>query len=318
MISSRLALGLLAGVASALIGGLWQVVTRQSTTTTLAPTDLALLRYLIPTLLLWPLWRRTGLLPHGVPRHLLLGMVLGAGLPFGLLAMSGTRFAPAAHMGVLMAGASPLFAALFAWALWRDRPDRWRALGLGCMAGGVLLLGSGSLTGSIGSPISGPATAGAWRGDLLFLAAAALWAGFTLCFRRSGLTAWQGTAVVNAWSAVLLLPWLLWHGEMRLFDAPLRDLLWQAAWQGMVAGLLGLAVFGVAIDRLGAARAAAFGGLAPAVSALGGWWWLGDALTPLDGLAVVLALVGVTLASGALNRPARSPDRPSRPPLPNR
>ncbi len=310
MISSRLAVGLLAGIASALIGGLWQVVTRQSTTTTIAPADLALLRYLIPALLLWPLWRRTGLLPRSVPRHLLLGMVLGAGLPFGLIAMSGTRLAPAAHMGVLMAGASPLFAALFAWALWRDRPDRWRTLGLGCMAGGVLLLGGGSLTDSFNGSAGGMATAGAWRGDLLFLTAAALWAGFTLCFRRSGLTAWQGAAVVNAWSAVLLLPWLLWRGELRLFEAPLRDLLWQAAWQGVVAGLLGLAIFGVAIGRLGAARAAAFGGLAPVISALGGWWWLGDALAPLDWLAVALALVGVALASGVVQARQNSSGQP--------
>lgn len=289
--SSRLAVGLLAGVASALIGGIWQVATRQSTTTTLAPAELALLRYLIPTLLLWPLWWRTGLLPRGVPRRLLLGMVLGAGLPFGLVAMSGTRFAPAAHMGVLMAGAAPLFAALFAWALWRERPDRWRALGLGCMAGGVLLLGGSALAGT---------AAGAWRGDLLFLTAAALWAGFTLCFRHSGLSAWQGAAVVNAWSALLLLPMLLWRGEWLLFDAPLRDLLWQAVWQGLMAGLLGLAIFGVAIARLGAARAAAFGGLAPVFSALGGWWWLGDALTPIDVLAVAAAVIGVALASGAV------------------
>jgi drug/metabolite transporter (DMT)-like permease len=289
MVSRRVLIGLLAGLASALIGGSWQVVTRHATTSTIAPNDLAILRYVIPTLVLLPLVWRTSLLPRAVPRYLLVIMVAGAGLPFGLVAMSGTQYAPAAHMGVLMAGASPLFATVFAWLLWRDRPDAWRSLGLLCMALGVMALGSKSLTNP---------QAGAWRGDLLFLFAAALWACFTLSFRRTGLTAWQGAALVNTWSALLLLPWLLWRGTTGLFTAPLHDLLFQALWQGVLAGILGLAFFAVAIARLGAAPAAAFGALAPVVSAIGGWWWLGEALSTLDIVAVVFATLGVALASG--------------------
>ena len=166
MFDSRVAAGLLAGLAAALIGGAWQVVTRQSTTTTIAPADLAILRYGIPTLVLLPVLLRVGLVPRRLSRRLLALMVIGAGLPFGLVAMTGSMFAPATHMGVLMAGASPLFATALAWVLWRERPDRWRAFGLACMALGVVLLGSRSF--------SGPSS-GAWQGDLLFLLAAVLW-----------------------------------------------------------------------------------------------------------------------------------------------
>lgn len=123
-------------------------------------------------------------------------MVLCAGLPYGLLATTGSRYAPAVHMGVLMAGAMPLFTALFAW---------------------------------------------------------------------------------------LLLPWLAW-----------------LLWQGVLAGLLGLWTLNVAIRRLGAAPAAAFGALTPVVSALGGWWWLGERLNLLDVLAVSCAVLGVALASGVM------------------
>jgi drug/metabolite transporter (DMT)-like permease len=288
-------LGLAAGLSCALIGGSWQVVTRQSTTGSLGPGDLVWLRYVIPALVLLPLTWRMGLLPSGVPRRRVALMVLGSGLPFGLLAMTGSRYAPAAHMGVLMAGAAPLFTALFAWLLFSEQPDRWRSCGLTFMAVGGALLGAKALSGS--------ALAGAWRGDLLFLLAAASWACFTLTFRRSGLTPWQGAALVNTWSALLLLPWLcwlLWQGEFHLFDAPPRDLMWQALWQGVLAGLLGLWTFNVAIRRLGAAPAAAFGALAPVVSALGGWWWLGEKLTMTDTLAVGCAVIGVALASGVL------------------
>jgi drug/metabolite transporter (DMT)-like permease len=289
MVSRSVLIGLLAGLASALIGGNWQVVTRHATTTTIAPSDLVILRYVIPALVLLPLVWRTSLLPRAVPLYLLAIMVAGAGLPFGLVAMSGTQYAPAAHMGVLMAGASPLFATAFAWLLWRDRPDAWRAMGLLCMSLGVVVLGSKALTGQ---------QLGAWRGDLLFLLAAALWACFTLSFRRTELTAWQGAALVNAWSALLLLPWLLWCGSTGLLAAPLHDLLFQALWQGVLAGILGLAFFAIAIARLGAAPAAAFGALAPVISAIGGWWWLGEALSALDIVAVVFATLGVALASG--------------------
>lgn len=296
MVNVRLWAGLAAGVASALIAGIWQVDTRHSTTTTIAPADLAVLRYGIPAVVLMPVWLRVGLLPRGVPLRWLIGMVLGAGLPFGLVAMTGTRFAPSAHMGVFMAGACPLFAAGLAWMLWRERPGRPRALGLAFLAAGIGILGASSFRGF---------DAGAWRGDLLFLLAAALWAGFTLSFRRAGLGAWQGAAVVNAWSAILLVPWLLWRGETVLLDAPLRDVLWQVLMQGAVAGLLGLWIFSAAVARLGASQAAAFGGLAPVFSALGGWWWLAEPIAGVDWLAIASAVIGVTLASGACTRGAR-------------
>ncbi len=301
MFDSRKTTGLLLGTASAVIGGAWQVATRHATTTTIAPFDLAILRYGIPALLLLPVLLRVGLVPHVVPRRLLALMVMGAGLPFGLVAMTGTQFAPSAHMGVLMAGASPLIAAALSWALWRDRPDGWRGAGLVLMAIGVALLGSTSISGL---------TSGTWKGDLLFLLAAAMWAGFTLSFPRTGLTPWQAAALVNAWSALLLAPWLLWRGDVQLFSAPAGDIAFQALWQGVLAGLLGLWTFSIAIARLGAAGAAAFGALVPAVSALGGWWWLDDALTTVDAGAVAVAVVGVVMASGALSQ-ALPPKRAS-------
>ncbi len=294
-------IGLIAGTSAAVIGGGWQVVTRQATTSTMSPADLVWLRYGIPALLLMAITWRAGLLPRGVPRRWLALMVVGSGLPFGLLAMTGSRYAPTAHMGVLIAGAAPLFVALFAWLISKERPDSVRTAGLVLMSLGAALMGLKAFSG-MGLP-------GAWRGDLLFVLAAAFWACFTLSFRRSGLTPWQGAALVNTWSVLMLMPWLiwqLWQGQFHLFDAPLNDFLWQCLWQGLFAGLLGLWTFNVAIRRLGAARAAAFGALAPVVSALGGWSWLGERLDSFDAVAVGCAFLGVVLASGALRGTTRS------------
>ncbi len=284
------------GLAATLISGGWQVATRYATTSTIAPADLIVLRYGIPALLLLPIVLRSGLLPAGVSRPVLALMICGAGLPFGLLAMTGTQFAPSAHMGVLMAGASPLMAAALAWALWNDRPDGRRGVGLALVSAAVLLLAWKSVSDW---------TALTWKGDLLFLAGAMLWACFTLSFRRTGLTPWQAAALVNVWSMIFVVAWIVQRGGTPLFSAPIADLALQAVWQGALAGVLGLWTYSVAIARLGASNAAAFGALVPAVSALGGWYWLGDPLTVYDGMAVAAAAAGVLMASGALSAQSR-------------
>ncbi len=288
------------GLAAALIGGVWQVATRAAiTTASIAPADLVILRYGIPTLILAPVLWRIGLVPKTVHR---LGLVLiwtGAGLPFGLIAILGTRFAPASHMGVMMAGASPLLAAVLSWLLWREHIGRQRLIGLALMVVAIALLSAKSLLAW---------SSETWRGDLLFLAAALLWAIYSLTFRRLQLSSWQAAAIVNAWSALAVLIWTVircWVEDgIGLVELPASTLAWHALWQGLLAGVLGLWTFSVAISRLGAAQAAAFGALAPAVSALAGWVWLGDALTPIDAVAVAVAAAGVLAASGALRRAA--------------
>jgi drug/metabolite transporter (DMT)-like permease len=161
----------------------------------------------------------------------------------------------------------------------------------------VLLLGAKSLLAWSGQT---------WRGDLLFVAAATLWAIYSLAFRGLGLTPWQAAALVNGWSALVVLVWVvirLMQGDtIGLSALPPAVLAWQTLWQGLLAGVLGLWTYSVAIARLGAAQAAAFGALAPVVSALGGWIWLGDTLTSVDLVAVTAAVGGVALASGAFRR----------------
>jgi len=284
--------GLLMGLSAAIIGGGWQVATRHATATGLspiAPSDLIILRYGVPALLLLPIIWRSGLLPRHVDRRMLLLMLVGAGVPFGFAAMSGTRFAPASHMGVLMAGASPLIAAGLAWWVWREVPSGPRRVGMAFMLAAVMLLGTQTLVDW---------SASTWRGDLLFLLAALLWAGYTVTFKRTGLSPWHAAALVNVWSFLLVFAWIAARGGTQLLSVPMSTLVWQVMWQGLLAGVLGLWTYSVAIDRLGAAPAAAFGALAPAVSAVGGWWWLGDSLTALDLVSVSAAVIGVVLASG--------------------
>ncbi len=292
--NSNTLLGLLAGLAAALIGAGWQLASRYGVTTTLGPMELAALRYLVPALVLMPLLWRTGLLPPGVARRDLLLLVLGGGLPFGLLVLAGAQFAPAAHISVFMSGSMPVFTALLCLVVLGEKLPGWRWAGLTLVAAGVVALAS---TGSA------MAALGHWRGDLLFLLAAVLWAVHTLAFRRCGLTPWHAAALVNAWSALLLLPVLAITGAPQLLTAPWQDVALQALWQGGIAGLLGLVTYLAAVARLGASRAALSAAAVPPLTAVGGVLVLGEALDGRVIAVVMLVAVGLVLASGAVCRP---------------
>jgi drug/metabolite transporter (DMT)-like permease len=288
----KLAIGLLAALAAALIGSGWQIASRHGVTTSLGPLELAVLRYGIPSLLLLPLLLRTGLFPAGLPHHHLLLLVFGGGLPFGLLVLAGAQWAPAAHMGVFMAGSVPLFTALGARLVSGERITGLRLAGLLLIGGGMAVFGASSFADA----------AHTWRGDLLFILAAMLWAIYTLAFRRSGLTPWQGAAVINTWSLLLLSPVLLVFGAPRLLSAPWTDVARQALGQGVVAGLLGLVTYMIAIAKLGAARASLSAALVPISTALGAACLLGEPLGAGTLVACVLVAGGVALAGGAPGR----------------
>jgi drug/metabolite transporter (DMT)-like permease len=291
MMDRNLSAGLLAALAAAFIGSAWQLVSRHGVTTTLGPMELALMRYGIPALLLAPLWFGNKRIAPKASRLVLALLVIGGGLPFGLLVLAGAQWAPASHMGIFMAGSLPLFTAIGAWLHKGQKVEGARLVGLACIAIGMALFAAGSFrSGSLD-----------WRGDLLFLAAAMLWAVHSLAFARCGLTPWQGAAFVNGWSALLLLPVLSIAGAPRLLlSAPWPDVALQAMAQGVVAGVLGLVVYMVAVARLGAPRASLSAALVPVLTTLGAAVWMNEPITGAVLLTLALVVPGIVLASGAV------------------
>lgn len=283
----RYLLGLFAAFAAAVIGAGWQIASRHGVTTTLGPMELAVLRYAIPACLLGPILFRTPW-PANLTWRAVALLVACGGLPFGLLVLAGAQFAPAAHVGVFMAGTMPLFTALVCRFVLDERVQGLQWLGLTLVAIGVFSLGASSLRAGV---------AGSWRGDLLFMVAAALWAIYTVAFRRSGLNALQGAALVNTGSALfLVVPLAVW-GAPLLFTAPLHDVLLQVLWQGVIAGVLGLVTYSVAIARLGAARASLSAALVPPMTAVGAALLLGEELGWVTASTSLLVAIGIAFAS---------------------
>jgi len=279
--------GSLAALASVLIWSGWIVFTRHGVTTDVPAVTLGLLRYAIPTLVMLPLllrsiaaYRRAGWLKCAI-------MVGGSGAPFFLICSLGMTFAPAAHIGVMLPGVMPMFVALFAFLLFGERFGGARLVGYGLVLAGVLALGGASLAG-----------AGDWRGYGLLLLSAASWACFTLAFKRSGLTAWQAAALINAVSVVIMVAIDFFQDGPNLWDLPWQTVAMQGFAQGILSGLLALAAYSYAVTVLGASKASAFVSLTPALTALVAALSLGE--WP-DGMAIAAILVvgsGVALASG--------------------
>ena len=75
--------------------------------------------------------------------------------------------------------------------------------------------------------------------------------------------------------------------------------------QGFIIAILAMVLYGYAVRLLGAAQSAAFGALTPILALLGGIALLGETVTPLKVIGVILVAIGVFLASGIVGRNAK-------------
>ncbi|WP_374299688.1 DMT family transporter [Ferrovibrio sp.] len=291
--SARL-LGAAAALFTVILWAAGLVATRFGVTGSLTLWDVVFLRLLLPAVILLPVLLRHP--PRAEGRTgwplLLAVLVAGAGLPFMLVGSGGMVFAPAAHAGALMPGSMPLFAALLAVLLLGERFTSSRRLGIALMLMGAMAVGGWQVLHDAGDT---------WRGDLMFVAAGAMWACYTIAMKKSGLGVWQAAGVVYVVSCLAYTPVYLLALESRLLVAPLFEVGVQLA-QSVGSGLLSMAAYGFAVRRLGAASAAAFGALTPALTALLAIPLLGEWPELVTWAGIAAVSLGVALANGAFVR----------------
>jgi drug/metabolite transporter (DMT)-like permease len=290
--SNRLSKGYLAASFVLLIGVGWQLATRYGVTTTLNPVDLALFRYGVPGLILLPVAIKKGVWPKDVPAHLLIAIILGAGLPFGLMSISGSFFAPAAHMGVILPGSITLLVGFFSLVAYRASFSIYRLAGLTLIFFGFVVFGFSISSGFETSML---------KGHALFFLAACLWVTYTFAFRRSGLTPLHATAVIGFWSLIAILPIWLLSPSAKLLTAPPMDVAFQFLFQGILAGVIAVVLYGVAVQNIGAVTTTAIGALLPTLVAFGGVVFLKEAISFGVFISASLTALGVFLLSGWLD-----------------
>ncbi|TCL76213.1 DMT family transporter [Rhizobium sp. BK251] len=285
------AVGYAGAAVTVLIWATWILATRHSAATALGTIDIGLIRYGVPALVLAPVWWRTGLLPRGVPPHLLLIMVAGAGAVFFQLTTSALHATAAGPAAILLGGSMPLATALIGVLVFHERLDRTRWLGLAAIVVGIATLLICSLSNS---GIS-------WTGVTLLPLGAVLWASYTHAFRRSGLSAIQASALIAIWSFLIHL-WLAAIFGTSLMTAPLPELGLQVLSQGLLSGLAATIAYGIAVQALGGTQAAAFTAITPALATLGGGLLLGETVGVAEFAAAAITGLGVALSTGLLAR----------------
>lgn len=256
----------------------------------LTPFDIAFCRILGASLILLPwglsLSRRDRL--RGVGHASLLGLsplslrvtatvgVFG-GLLYAMLAYSGFAFAPAAHASVLMPGSLPLWTALLAALLLRERLTPLRLVGLAFIVLGDLLVGGASLLRAFdGGDV--------WKGDLLFMSAASCWAAYSVLARHHALDAVRATIAITAFAFVTFVPvygflllgnWVNGH----FLTAPIDQVLFQMMFQGWGSVVISGITFTKMIQHFGPVRSTMITALVPGLSALGAVFFLGEPLS---------------------------------------
>ncbi|MFT0859115.1 DMT family transporter [Ancylobacter sp. G4_0304] len=279
-------------LAIAIWGG-WIVSTRHAVHGHLPPATVGWLRFVVPAVVLAPAWIKIGLWPR---REAMIPFVLcfiGAGGLFFLTVATAMRFVPAADVGPLLPGTMPLIVAVISALVFHERLGSLRIFGFLFIALGVLTLGGRGLL----YPEDG-----AWRGHLLLVSGAAMWACYTLAFRRTGMKATAIVGMIGLWSTIILTPVGLPGVISAVQEGYGREVLIQLVVQGLFSGVVALVAFGIAIEKLGSSRAAAFTGLVPALAAAIAVPVLGEHPDMAAVVGVIGTGIGVMLASGAFRR----------------
>ena len=277
--------GIAAGLAVAVITAIWSVATRFAVTTSLPPHDVTLIRFSVAAFFLWPVFLGSLRRYRQTRPAALLLMLGGAGVPFMWTAATGLTCAPVTHIATLMIVMMPIFVTLISWLVFRETLAGRQLAGVATVVAGVVLISGSSLFLN--------RQAGEWVGDLMFLGASCLFATFTVTQRRSGLTPWQATALVNVGSTILFLPVHLALPNSGIPNASLQELAIQALAQGIGMALLCLYFYTVAVGRLGAQRAAIFLALVPPFSTVLGMVFLDEQPSAIALGGIVLVMVGV-------------------------
>jgi drug/metabolite transporter (DMT)-like permease len=295
---SRLFAGVAVGLLAASIGALYTVFARWGIARGLHSPDLTVLRFGVAGVLTLPVlvlaWRRDA--AQFVRRWRVWALVaLLAGTPFGLLMFGALQFAPASHAAVFPFTAMSLMGMLLGAVVLGERLSRRKLVGIGVVLAGLVLV-SGVDAASF--------TARAALGDLMFLAAGTLWAGFGIVLRKHRLDPLLATAVVSLSALLTDVPvYFIFVGIDRLV-AVMPQVFWtEVLVQGVIAGSGTLFTYAKMVSLLGPSRAAIFPALAPGLAALMAWPVLGHMPTAAEAAGLTLAMAGLILAVTA--QPAR-------------
>jgi drug/metabolite transporter (DMT)-like permease len=259
------------------------------------PAPLVCLRLGIAALILLPIlvWRGAWpqLMAH--PRALFIVGVPFTAVPFLLMTWGALHIT--AGLSAVLNATAPMFAALVAYVVMKEKLGRWRVAGLLLGFAGVLWLMSGGAV----SMRSGDGLLAV----VAVLCTALIWsvgANWTRK-RMQGVDALVTTAGSLAAASLCLAPlaWATWPQQPPSLRA------WaEMAFLGIASSGLGMLMYFRLLRRIGAVRAMSVTFLSPLVTMVAGTLYLGEALTLQMVGGCLVVLLGTALSLGLIKGPA--------------
>jgi drug/metabolite transporter (DMT)-like permease len=293
---NRLVQGVAVGLAAASIGALYTVYARWGIAHGLTSPDLTVLRFGVAGIVMLPVfiiacWRDVKQLTGS--GWIWLQVALLAGTPFGLLMYGALQFAPTSHAAVFPFTAMSVMGMVLGTLVLGEPMTLRRVLGIAVVLTGLVLV-----SGVEASSLNGRASIG----DVMFLVAGTLWAGFGIVLRKHRLDPLLATAIISISALLTYVPAYAWFtGGKGLASADPWVLGVEVLVQGVIAGSGTLYTYSKLVSILGPSRAAVFPALAPGLAALLAWPVLGHVPTVLETMGLVLVMAGLITAVTVAN-----------------
>ena len=263
------------------------------------PAPLVSMRLGIAALMLLPIvaWRGGWPQLRANPCALFMVGVPFTALPFMLMTWGALHIT--AGLSAVLNATAPMFAALVAHFVLKERLGAWRSGGLMLGFAGVLvLMGGGGVSLKTGS---GPLAV------LAVLGTAMIWSIGASYTRRkmAGIDPLVVTAGSLAAASLALLPlaWATWPAT-----PPTARAWGEMAFLGLFSSGLGMWMYFRLLERIGAVRAMSVTFLSPLVAMVSGAIYLGEALTLQMLLGCAVVLLGTALSLGLIGRPLPKAD----------
>ncbi|MEH0739993.1 DMT family transporter [Vibrio cholerae] len=285
--------GYLAMLATLLMWSGFFLSLRMGVQSALTLADIALLRFMLPAIVLLPFVIKHRAAIRHTPWRLKLGLLIGCGLPYLWVAGNGMQLAPVSDGSALIPGTLPLFVTALAVLVYRQSLSHHRVIGLCLIVVGIAIF------------LHYGASAGHHQlhGYLVLLVASFMWSVFTICARVAALNALAVAGWVSLLSS-LTLAFLIGTGVVPSTLAsvgvtlwPYDELLRHLLLQGVGAGIIAAFTYLHAIAHLGAERSAAFAATTPAIATLLAWFFLQESASAVSLLALGCISLGSIIAS---------------------
>ncbi len=279
--------GVIAGILAAIIWGLWPVLTRFGVTNNFTAQEIVAVRFVFAGVILLPYYFHRQVWKRISPFRSML-IASGAGAIYVYVSAFGLKYVPAGHLGVVETGTMLVLSALGGYFFLNEKKTIIQVFGYVIIFSGLALVNWQSLTIE--------ATAKSLYGDLLLVFGGVLWASYTILSKKWELASWDAVAAVSVWSLLIWVPLIVLFGDFHMSMDEAGAWLAQGIGQGIVTAVLGLWLYSVAVQHLGASRGSLFGALVPAFAMLGGLVFLFEVPTTIETMGVCLTTFGILVS----------------------